>query len=411
MSRRADCTTGGVRPHLSEGELHALLDDALDELGEARAGEVREHLCVCATCRDALSEEEWVRAQADEVLALSAPCATEVPPFEALVARAGGSDRQPRAAGLPRAARLGWAASIVIALGAGWAARELGFQAPALPEPTLGTSSSGATPAEAPPVAVAPAMSGDEAARAPAPAELAGTEPERSTSAPVVAGPDLAREQSVPLHLPIPGRVVPTTVPAPPVSEFRLDPLVTAGTGVGQLEGTDQAGPDGTPFSTRSQPRQVTRPQSAFTSVNPGAVGIRQPTSGSVGVGMSQLFTGRADMSLGAEAVNGIADPDEALDLAVPGLEVLRVEWSAVAPRQPSLRVLQRLPGGDTLDVRFVRAPLDDVVGDPLALLSSMPLEAGWSQVVTAHGDGWLVARAPRTREELETLMERAGTR
>lgn len=411
MSQRADWTTGDVRPHLSAGELHAWLDGALDELGEARAVEAREHLHVCATCRDALSEEERVRVQADEVLALSAPRVTEVPSFEALVARAGGSDREPRAAGLSRAARLGWAASIVMALGAGWVARELGFRAPALPETTLGTSSSGATSAEAPTVATAAAMSGDGAPRALAPAELAETEQERPTSAPVVAEPDLAREQSVQLHVPIPRRIVATPVSAPPVSEFTLDPLVTAGAGVEQLEGKDKAGPDGVPFSTRSERRQVTLPQSALTSVNPSGIGVRQPTSGSAGGGMPQLFAGRADISPGAEAVNGIADPDEALDLAVPGLEVLRVEWSAVAPRQPSLRVLQRLPGGDTLEVRFVRAPPGDIIGDPLALLTSVPLEAGWSQFVKAHGDGWLVARAPLAREELEVLVERAGAR
>ena len=107
--------------------------------------------------------------------------------------------------------------------------------------------------------------------------------------------------------------------------------------------------------------------------------------------------------------MSGIADADEALDLIVPGLEVLHVEWSQVAPGQPSRRVLQRLPSGDTLEIRFVRS-VPRTSADPLAVLvTSAPLP-GWNQVIKSHRDGWLVARAAVPREELEALVERAGT-
>ena len=413
MSQGADHTTQRVQPHLTEGELHALLDGALDQLGKARAVEAREHLRECTLCRDALSAEECVRAQADEVLALSAPRVAEIPPFEVLVARAGSnSGATPRAARLSRAARLGWAASIVIALGAGWVARELGLHTPAVQEPNRGTPLARDLPAEAPWAAMAPGMSDVEVAQVPESAELAAAA-ETPAPAPVAVEQDASREISVLLNLPVRERTIAPTVSPPLVSELSLDPLLAAGAIGEQPEGRDEAGPEGTPPRAELERRGVTLLQRALTSVAPAPaeVGIQESTGGSVGVGVPPLFTGRADMDRDAEAVNRIAEPDEALDLAVPGLEVLRVEWLAVAPRQPSLRVLQRLPSGDTLVTRFVRAPVGDVGGDPLALLTSVPLEAGWSQVVKAHGDGWLVARAPLAQEELEVLVERAGTR
>lgn len=412
MSQGADRTTQRAQPHLTEGELHALLDGALDQLGKARAVEAREHLRECTLCRDALSAEERVRAQADEVLALSAPRVAEIPPFETLVARAGSnSGAPPRAARLSRAARLGWAASIVIALGAGWLAHELGLHTPALQEPTRGTPLVRDLPTEAPRAAMAPSMSDVEAAQVPESGEPAAAAQE--APAPVAVEPDAAREITVLLNLPVHERTIATTVSLPPVSELSLEPLLAAGAIGEQSEGRNEAGPEGTPPRAELERRGVTLLQRALTSVPPAPaeVGIQESVGGSVGVGVPPLFTGRADMDRDAEAVNRIAEPDEALDLAVPGLEVLRVEWLAIAPRQPSLRVLQRLPSGDTLEARFVRAPVGDVGGDPLALLTSVPLEAGWSQVVKAHGDGWLVARAPLAQEELEVLVERAGAR
>jgi hypothetical protein len=89
---------------------------------------------------------------------------------------------------------------------------------------------------------------------------------------------------------------------------------------------------------------------------------------------------------------------------------VLHVEWSQIAPGQPSRRVLQRLPSGDTLEIRFAQQ-VPRTVADPLAtLVSSAPLP-GWSQVVKLHRNGWLVARAPIAEEELEAWVARAGTR
>ena len=78
----------GIMWHVAEGELHAWLDGALGQLGDARALEVREHLRSCAECQERLAVEEAVRAHAIEVLALAGPTVVAAPPFEALVERA-----------------------------------------------------------------------------------------------------------------------------------------------------------------------------------------------------------------------------------------------------------------------------------------------------------------------------------
>src|SRR5690606_21430097 len=126
-----------------------------------------------------------------------------------------------------------------------------------------------------------------------------------------------------------------------------------------------------------------------------------------------RLFSGEAALGpgSGSEPISALADPDEALDLTVPGLEVLRVEWSEVAPGHRGLRLLQRLEGGDTLEVRFVRPGPGDPADDPLGSLVRAPLRPGWSQVVKVHRDGWLIARAPLARETLDALIQRTGAR
>ena len=95
--------------HVDEGELHAWLDGALDQLGDDRASRVREHLRVCASCRETLVAEETLRARADEVLGLAAPRSIDAPPFETLVERARAvsvATAAPRAS-LTRAAQIG----------------------------------------------------------------------------------------------------------------------------------------------------------------------------------------------------------------------------------------------------------------------------------------------------------------
>jgi len=99
--------------HATEGELHAHLDGALSAIDPAAAARLAEHLDRCADCRARLDEERAIRACAADLLAAALP-SVEEPPFEAVARPAG----RP----LPSATthRFMWAASLVVALGAGW---------------------------------------------------------------------------------------------------------------------------------------------------------------------------------------------------------------------------------------------------------------------------------------------------
>jgi hypothetical protein len=107
-------------PHVDEGLLHAYLDGALDALLEAgalppgttRAG-IDAHLAVCGDCRALLEAERTIRTRAGAVLDAAAPV-VEVPPFSELFGAR--RTRPPRRRVWP----LAWAASVMLAIGAGW---------------------------------------------------------------------------------------------------------------------------------------------------------------------------------------------------------------------------------------------------------------------------------------------------
>src|SRR5207247_591504 len=96
--------------HVDDGTLHAYLDG---ELPQAEARGVEAHVAECAGCRDRLEEERALIARADELLGLAAPPDRATPPFRP-------GDRAPPVrlwwrVRLP----LAWAATVVLALGAG----------------------------------------------------------------------------------------------------------------------------------------------------------------------------------------------------------------------------------------------------------------------------------------------------
>ncbi len=115
--------------HVDEGALHAYLDGALDEFPQAEAERIRAHLDACAECAERLGEERRIRSDAHAMLDLAAP-AVEAPGLEEL--RAYVERTRPRKSRISRMQRLGWAASVVLALGAGWMIREGQLQTRAL---------------------------------------------------------------------------------------------------------------------------------------------------------------------------------------------------------------------------------------------------------------------------------------
>lgn len=116
--------------HIAEGLMHAYLDGALGPDGQLEWAAAEAHLDVCADCRERFEEARELRAKARELLAGAEPPGASGPGFAALAAEA---EKRARPVGggaswWRSTARLAWAASLVIAAGAGWIGHELLMQ-------------------------------------------------------------------------------------------------------------------------------------------------------------------------------------------------------------------------------------------------------------------------------------------
>ena len=122
--------------HIPEEELHAYLDQALSR---SQCVEIESHLAVCSVCRDERDAIAALRDRTTALLSTLAPPTIHTPPFAELRQRH--LERSARRSRTIR--RSAWAASVVLALGFGWMARELATapatDAQAQPEVSLGT--------------------------------------------------------------------------------------------------------------------------------------------------------------------------------------------------------------------------------------------------------------------------------
>jgi len=139
--------------HVDDGQLHAYLDG---ELPQAEAWRLEAHLGECPACRGRLEEQRALIARASELLALAAPPARDIPPLPLRP----GDTQSPPPARWPARLPLAWAATVVLALAAGWYLRG------------------------EPPIAPAPPDRPAVAANAPAPRETARTVPARQVPEP-----------------------------------------------------------------------------------------------------------------------------------------------------------------------------------------------------------------------------------
>jgi hypothetical protein len=116
--------------HVDEGTIHAWLDGQITD--PAEAAWIDEHLRWCAACGARLAEERSTYEQAHALLAVTTPTA-EPPAFQELVTRAERTSlKDAPSRSLARFThdrrwllQAGWAASLALAVGIGWAAREL----------------------------------------------------------------------------------------------------------------------------------------------------------------------------------------------------------------------------------------------------------------------------------------------
>jgi anti-sigma factor RsiW len=383
--------------HITDGELHAYLDGALDHLTGGRGDEVREHLETCSACRERLQDEEGIRERAQGLLDLSVPGEIPLPSFEELRARAeasgdsgSGQRATPPRRGLLRGVPLAWAATVVLALGVGWMGGQL-WESPR--QGTLYRSES-----------VDPVFR-NEAEQRPAPEEGVA-----------VGGLEQVERDS--------------EVPAP-VSSDAVDVVSTPG--VVSAERTGPAVGQTAPPAAAAGVPGVDSPQRALELLEARQKTISEPPPGP-GARRDAVATEAANLPPPSPAA---ADPAvtptvlyrtrgaiEEGSMLVPGLEVVDVDWEEWVPGERALHIRQLLPMGDTLELRYLgllmgsdpdaaaasvaegRVPEEEGVERPLSpkvLEASLP--PGWNQVVMRWGRGWLVARAPLPVESLRGIL------
>jgi len=104
--------------HIPEEELHAYLDQALSR---SQCVEIESHLAVCASCQDERDAIAGLRDRTTALLSTLAPPTIHTPPLAELRQRY--VERSAKRQRIVR--RSAWAASVILALGFGWTAREL----------------------------------------------------------------------------------------------------------------------------------------------------------------------------------------------------------------------------------------------------------------------------------------------
>jgi hypothetical protein len=356
--------------HVDDGTLHAYLDGALEEYPASEARRVRDHLEACASCRQRLAAERRIREEAASILGLTVP-RVEPPTLEELRAyvRAEAAHRAPVGG---RLRGLGWAASLVLALGAGWMLRGDQGAAPATPD--AGGTVQEASPLERQRTPAAPPI---EAAQAPTPAQ---------EETPSISPPDAPA-------------MVAIAIDAPPVDVMRddtvLDPL--------PIEVAPPALPEpeaivvaalGEPAVDRAVVAELEVASDPATPERRAATG-EVMTSARVSAPTTGLVLGRA----AADGQRDQAAGDDSYSLVVPGLPVLDVRFRGSGTEPEGQMALQRLESGDTLQV--IHLPLEL---DPARLEAGEP---GTRELVVRRSAGWIVMRAPLEDAALMELMTR----
>lgn len=344
--------------HMDDGTLHTWLDGELDPGEEER---LREHLASCAECRGRLDAARVTRTRAHEILRYADPVHIEQPDFALVAARrgaaAGGAavTRQDRASRV-RPLLLPWAASLVLAVGAGWFAQELlrgggggGDRVATLQTEEARVAQADRSVAREDGDAAVATFRGDpsaaaEAESAPPPPPLASSEAGRGAAAP---GTDRVSADRAVL-----GQSDPAPAAAPPAASVAA-------------EGVDRM----------------------------AAQGARAPSPEGFAAADADAATSAAWQSVdGARAAEVLGQPP----VAIPGLTVLRYE--VAADGSGAVRVTQRLPGGEPVELTQRPALQEKEDEEAPRLAAEVVIEAQGLEIRL---------RAPVTPDSLRRLGER----
>lgn len=433
--------------HVDEGALHAYLDGALEEYPAGEARRIRAHLERCERCAEALREARLVRDLAESVLAVPSLNVTP-PPLEELkrIATSGAAEtRASRSWG--RRQRLGWAASVVLALGIGWIVRG------GMPLPTVGPDRAASTVesprAEASDASEAVDPVGEDVggstgalaeARSPGSGD-AGTPPStgrltendvEALEAPAETVVAQALERSVPSEETAvvaearPADASPAEVAAPePATLPALQDVDVTSVEARQAPRVDDVLDVPTaPSATAELPAESTEVAMATeTADTMRAPGVEEPEvveaagaaerEAATRSEAARLSLASRSAAAGAALTRGVergpagdaVRDDEASEpgsLVVPGLEVLSIVWREEGVVPAGVRVIQRLDDGRELELIHLPAGFDPSAVDPA--------EAGVNELVVPRDQGWLILRAPLEEPELRLLLERMDT-
>lgn len=389
--------------HVDDGALHAYLDGALEALPAAEAARIREHLASCDACARRLDEERAVRAEAQAILRGADPGLEDLPSLEELRALAAAGGARPSAA--VRLRRMGWAASIVVAVGAGWMLR--GVREPAGPLERIApeaVAEEGAVD-RVDPLAVAAPEAVVEAAPAP-PADERGVR-QAAGPAGTVKVAEAEREAAVD-EAPAAAEAVSPTVSFPASPELSLSEIVVTGVARSRAD-SGAAVPTGAMAALRDSLLARVGEAKVAPAGEPAPV---QPTVPVATPAASRLRPDtRAQEELARRRTEPVAELRAADALApapsfvanplapprVPGLPVISTERAPLGLPAGTLRVLQ-LVETDTLELLLLPPGVD-----PSSL--APPEEDGLTQVSVPRQYVWLVGRARLSQERIRALL------
>lgn len=374
--------------HVDDGALHAYLDGALDALPATEAARIREHLASCDACARRLEEERAVRAEAHAILGGADPALEDLPSLEEMRALASAGGAHPPAA--VRLRRLGWAASIVVAVGAGWMLR-------GVREPTA--LAEGGAPAaepveERPEARVESAADVASAVDAPAPPAEGGAtrqaaEKSAAEETPLAPAPTLALDELVVTASRPDSAVAPEGAPTDSGAAGRNAALVALQDSLLARLGEAKV----LPTAERAELQPVApAPVTRATRLRADA-----PLQ-------EELSRRRMDPAAEVRAAADVAPlqsfASDALGaVIVPGLPLISVERAPAGLPEGTVRALHRVEA-DTLEVLRLPPGLDP---------SSLTLAEGdgRTQVSVRRGDGWLVGRARLSSARIAELLAR----
>lgn len=390
-------------PHVGDGEIHAYLDGALDLFPSAEAERIRDHLRSCPDCARRLAEERSLRESAEAILSGAGPEIGDPPPFEEIRARASaqGPPKAPRMQRLPPTL-LPWAASIVLALAVGWGARDTSLNRRTI-TPDLATRSAlegaGARAEDAERLGTevldavgrggaAPAATGEGAvATVGAVALDADAAPQdafRATNEPT--GRDAGRGQNAP------------GPPAVSVLSDNASAVAKATADASEEQATAQEAPAAPAESEIAAlaDRAAAEPEAGEPSDLRARRALAESPEAQARFDEANERTAQQVAAEGGERREQLGALESSVDsagLMVPGLQVESIEVDPTLGPRGGLRVVQRLPSGERLELLFVTGAQDAPERDALA---EAAFTAADELVLPATPDGWSRIRVPR---------------